>query len=138
MANLLVPCNTFIPNPSLPLIRKSGKAYNFISWPFLELEVIILYTCGQQTAQICCGFLEKVLLVWERIRCVSPCLLPFSGFDNRDIALDCRGHFVTMRERPKESETWYHGVTQPMPVASSSILLVMWKKINPYLRNHCY
>lgn len=29
-------------------IRKSGKAYSSISWPFLALEVIILYTCGQQ------------------------------------------------------------------------------------------
>lgn len=122
MATLLIAWSAVIPNPVSfsTSIRKLGKAYSFISQPFLELEVIILYTVTNRWTHIW-GILEKVLLLWEKDQ-MWKALLPSALFlcEYGHISLNSSSHLVTMRERPNDQRPWYCRVTEPMPAASSS------------------
>lgn len=114
-------------------IRKSGKAYNFISHPFLEVEVIILYTYGQQMNTNLLWISRGFAFMRKGSDASSPFRLEYIH-----IALNCSGHLVTMKERPKESETLVS--SSHWTNANNQLLYISRyvRKINSNLKNHCY
>lgn len=132
------------PFPFLPLTGKTRKAYSFASPPFLSYRwscYIHLWPTDEHKSamnfwRFC--FYEK------RIRCERLWLVPpfFSHtayhIQYRHIALNCSGHLLLTRKRPKDSRDIriVESITEPMSVAGP--LDILCEKNKTLLKNHCY